>query len=685
MFKKFLLILSICFCIVFVNCLNIKAVDTPSCDEETVEITESETLVLTGDDIDSEPVKNATLANVGYANEGLRKLVTYIKTSGQLDKTGERYIAKYGDTGTLTVTYLSKKNGLYISYMGPFIEEYPSIMSAYLLDVETCEVSGAMVALNHMCKPIGFAIETYHYDDKYSFIPFPGEEAMDPEEDLNKVMRLTHMLLETLTLNTARVSLYECGYASCYNMSLNAEEIELNVEDRTALKVSFSPSVVKDTVHWKSSDEDVAIVTESGTVYGLKQGTAVITAFTDRGRSASCTVTVTGGEPVSFAAASMTLNGARNDGTSDLKYYSLMPLKVDFSIQNIQKRESSISVETFMYDVSAGDWERQTEIKINIDNSKTQYSYPYTVSAEGLEEGRYAFQVYVSSVVANISIKKLQQTVYLTVERNPRIPDSIAIRPGNVEINAGETVQLRTVIQPSQADQNAAWSVRYGSDNLSVDSYGRVKAIKPGTGIVMATSFGGKQATCNFTISFTDVPRNTKYYSDPVYWAVDQGITNGYKDSDGIIRQFKPQNNCTREAVVTFLWRLAGKPNPRNMNSPFSDIQDRNKYYYKAVLWASENGITKGYSDGTFKPNATCLREHVVTFLYRFAGQPNPGTTYNPFNDVNSSDYYYKAVLWANRNGIANGYNSGRYAGGFGPKLDCLREHVVTFLYRFAK
>jgi hypothetical protein len=186
-------------------------------------------------------------------------------------------------------------------------------------------------------------------------------------------------------------------------------------------------------------------------------------------------------------------------------------------------------------------------------------------------------------------------------------------------------------------------------------------------------------------VLFTDIPEEGKYYSAPVYWAVEEGITNGYRDPDGIIREFRPQNNCTREAVVTFLWRLAGKPNPKSMKSPFSDIKDTSKYYYKAVLWANEKGIANGYKDGTFGPDKTCLREHVVTFLYRYAGKPTPKTARNPFNDVYKSDYYYNAAIWANENGIAKGYSDGPYKGGFGPKLDCLREHVVTFLYRYAK
>ena len=186
-------------------------------------------------------------------------------------------------------------------------------------------------------------------------------------------------------------------------------------------------------------------------------------------------------------------------------------------------------------------------------------------------------------------------------------------------------------------------------------------------------------------VLFYDVMNPSAYYYKAVYWAAENGITNGYTEPGTAAKSFKPDNMCTREAVVTFLWRLAGKPEPKSLKSPFKDVQDRNKYYYKAVLWASEQGITKGYSNGTFKPDGACLREHVVTFLWRYAKMPSPKTSKNPFNDVKSSDYYYKAVLWASEKGITNGYSSGQYAGGFGPKLGCLREHVVTFLYRFAK
>ena len=249
------------------------------------------------------------------------------------------------------------------------------------------------------------------------------------------------------------------------------------------------------------------------------------------------------------------------------------------------------------------------------------------------------------------------------------------------------TVGQNFVLIPHAEPEDATSKITITSSNDKIVSNedNLLLGRKTGTVTVTAQADNGVKASVTIRVIFTDVPAEGKYYSDPVYWAVDKGITNGYTDDDGFARTFKPENFCTREAVVTFLWRLAGKPNPKSMKSPFKDVQDSSKYYYKAVLWAAEKGITGGYSDGTFRPSATCLREHVVTFLYRYAGKPDPGVTKNPFNDVKPSDYYYKAALWANAKGIAKGYSTGEHAGGFGPKLDCLREHVVTFLYRYAK
>jgi hypothetical protein len=178
---------------------------------------------------------------------------------------------------------------------------------------------------------------------------------------------------------------------------------------------------------------------------------------------------------------------------------------------------------------------------------------------------------------------------------------------------------------------------------------------------------------------FWDVADSSLYYFKHVYWAAENGITNGYN-----LEYFDPQGTCTREQMMTFLWRLAGKPNPKSTTSKFQDVQDKSAYYYKAILWGVEKGITSGYSSGEyagkFGVGLPCTREQAMTFLWRMKGKPNPKTTVNKFSDVKSSDYFYKAVLWASENGIANGYADGTYGVG----LACLREHMVTFLSRYA-
>lgn len=146
---------------------------------------------------------------------------------------------------------------------------------------------------------------------------------------------------------------------------------------------------------------------------------------------------------------------------------------------------------------------------------------------------------------------------------------------------------------------------------------------------------------------FTDVAEGT-YYTDAVLWAVQNGITSGTSATT-----FSPNAGCTRAQVVTFLWRAAGSPEPTSTNNPFTDVTGG--YYYKAVLWAVENNITSGTSATTFSPNSTCTRAQIVTFLWRFEGSPAPKTMNNPFTDVKAGAYYEKAVLWASETGVTAG------------------------------
>lgn len=169
---------------------------------------------------------------------------------------------------------------------------------------------------------------------------------------------------------------------------------------------------------------------------------------------------------------------------------------------------------------------------------------------------------------------------------------------------------------------------------------------------------------------FVDVATGS-YYEDAVDWAVENGITKGTDDT-----HFSPDGICTRAQAVTFLWRAAGSPKPETRAMPFTDVPV-GSYYYDAVLWAVENGITKGTSDTTFSPNMTCSRAQIVAFLWRSEKSPAAGTA-NPFADVKSDAYYADAVLWAVKENITKGTTSTT----FSPNAGCTRAQIVTFLYR---
>lgn len=138
---------------------------------------------------------------------------------------------------------------------------------------------------------------------------------------------------------------------------------------------------------------------------------------------------------------------------------------------------------------------------------------------------------------------------------------------------------------------------------------------------------------------------------------------------------FSPGVSCTRAQMVTFLWRVAGSPAPKSTTNPFKDISSTD-YFYNAVLWAVENEITSGTGADTFSPATTVTRAQTVTFLYRAAG--SPAVSGGSFSDVAADAYYAKAVAWANENGITSGIGSNKFA----PNADCTRGQIVTLLYR---
>ena len=173
------------------------------------------------------------------------------------------------------------------------------------------------------------------------------------------------------------------------------------------------------------------------------------------------------------------------------------------------------------------------------------------------------------------------------------------------------------------------------------------------------------------SFNFHDVSR-FDYFYDAVKWAAENGIASGTGRYT-----FSPNAVCTRAQTVTFLWRAAGSPMPRYRTCAFTDVDSRD-YYYNAVLWAVEQGITTGLTATTFGPDVTVSRGQVATFLYRAASASKPNT-FNPFTDVKTTAYNYDAILWAYDNRITTGTSDTT----FSPDASCTRGQIVTFLYRY--
>ena len=227
--------------------------------------------------------------------------------------------------------------------------------------------------------------------------------------------------------------------------------------------------------------------------------------------------------------------------------------------------------------------------------------------------------------------------------------------------DSGTTIDLVTY-KPTRAGYTfAGWF----SDKALTKTVTSVKLTANTTVYAKWTESGGTAQN-----PFVDVKEGAYYY-DAVLWAVEQKITSGTSATT-----FSPDASCTRAQMVTFLWRAAGSPKVENGKNPFADVK-ADAYYYDAVLWAVEKGVTSGTSATTFSPDATVTRGQTVTFLYRNAGSPEVSGTM-PFTDVEADAYYAKAVQWAVQQKITTGTSETT----FSPMSDCTRGQIVTFLYR---
>ncbi len=248
--------------------------------------------------------------------------------------------------------------------------------------------------------------------------------------------------------------------------------------------------------------------------------------------------------------------------------------------------------------------------------------------------------------------------------------------------NGGVTVSHKSAAKGALVTLTVTPDKGYVLDTLTVldgkdkeikltEKNGKYTFTMPDSKVTVAATFKASAPTGKNP--FIDVPAGS-YYEDAVVWAVEKGITSGTSTVT-----FDPNGNCTRAQAVTFLWRAAGSPAPKTKVMPFTDVPS-GSYYYDAVLWAMEQGITKGTSDTAFSPNASCTRAQIVTFLWRANGSPVVSGN-SAFTDVASDAYYAAAVAWAEKNGVTGGIGGGL----FGSNNNCTRAQIVTFLYRAMK
>ena len=240
---------------------------------------------------------------------------------------------------------------------------------------------------------------------------------------------------------------------------------------------------------------------------------------------------------------------------------------------------------------------------------------------------------------------------------------TVALEPKAAE--AGEKVTVK--VTPDEGYKLDELTVKDASGKeieLTKNEDGTYSFVQPNGKVTIEAKFAKE-------VKFADVPENS-YYADAVDWAVEQGITNGVDEN-----HFAPDATCTRAQAVTFLWRALGCPEPTATKSEFTDVTDANAFYYKAVLWATENGVTNGIGDGSFGVNGIVNRAQMVTFMARaMNGKAN---TAESFTDVPDGAFYADAAAWAKENEVSAGIGEGK----FGGEIDCLRAQIVTMLYRY--
>ena len=531
------------------------------------------------------------------------------------------------------------------------------------------------------------------------------------------------------------------------SVTLPVTEVTLNIGERLELTPTVTPAEASNqNVKWSTADKNIAAAanvsgTNIGRITAKAEGTVVITVTTeDGGKTATCTVTVIDPDKTAATAVSTMIAGI-GEVTLD-------------SEEAISAARSAYDALTDTQKALVENYETLTAAEAALEELKnTQPEPPVEPEPPVLPEEPEDTTITVTMRLIGAELASrdvdLSEGVYL--------PDYVTWLPTTTFImNEGSTVYDLWVLATKHADISSIGASKnyvetvyspFGGYELSEFTNGArsgwmytINGSHPGFGLCEQTlsdgdtviwhyvndyawevedwdSIGGSgwpqlsTGTNNYWnrwlmapdvyggknggISEHDQPVNpdpdtpsdsddsSNLFSDIgtddyYYTAVEWALEKGITLGTSTTT-FSPNDSCTRAQMVTFLWRAAGEPKAKSTTCSFTDV-DASAYYYEAVLWAVEAGITQGTSATTFSPDAICSRDQTVTFLWRASGKPDikAASLTLPFVDIDQNAYYYDALLWVSETRITQGTSTTT----FSPDDSCTRAQMVTFLYR---
>ena len=556
--------------------------------------------------------------------------VTYKSSNTKVAKINSKSgVVSILGTGTVTITA-----------MVPETDNYNSGKASYTLTVKEgrTDIAGLAITLEQT---------EYTYDGNQKnplvFIENNGI-ALEKDADYSAVYS------DNLNAGTASVHITGKGSymgESTLSFSIKKASAQLKFQKKSITKTNldkaFTNTLTKSTdaaVKYKSSDVKVAEVDSgSGLVTIRGTGSATITASAPEGSNynsgkASYKVTVT-------------------EGRTDLSGCVITLDKTHYYYDGKAKKPG-VTVKDGSQTLQLG-----TDYTISYGKNIVQPEGTVTITGKG----RYMGTVTKRFTIEDASIRSisLEETDITMIYGTERPLPAVTYTPAY-------TTDEKTVLW-SSSDESVAYAEAE-----------QLKALNPGNAVLTARVPNRKvQASVNIRVLFKDVAKESDWYYDSVYWAVENNITSGMGEGT-----FRPMAKLSRAQAVTFLYNLAGKPDVSKLQAKeFTDVS-KNAWYYNAVKWAVANKITSGYGTGTFQPNATCNRAMIVTFLANYAkaaGTYKEPTTSASFKDVKATDWFRKSVDWAVENGITSGYGQGT----FSPNVTCNRAMMVTFLKKVAE